>query len=598
VGIYRPGLNGIQGSVMISPAIRRLARARLASDEPVRFERLLTELSSRLLGASPESIDEEIRHCLGLLREHFGVDRTALVQLSAHSPRLHVTQVNDRRTGSPLADYYGIQELGTCVAAICQGDVVRLRQIADLGDAGAADRATLEAAAVGALLATPLSVGGQSLGFLALMTVPKHEWSDDEVARLQLVAGMLAGALLRRNSERSLRSSDALSDAVLASLSARVAVLDRTGKIVRVNQAWRGAATVVGGGTADVGTNYLDACRAAVGNDPAAADVVSGVESVLAGNGSGEFRTEYGSAPGNGWRWDELVIEPLCVPQGGVVVMLIDASTRKRAELEAEAHRAEAAHAARGATLGELAAGLAHELNQPLAAILTNVQASQRLLASEPLRIELLRDILGDIAADDVRAAEIIRRMRALLKKGQRDVQPLDLSQLVGDVLRLVASDAILRRVRIHPRLEPDLPGIVGDRVQLQQVILNLVVNGLESMSEIAPGHRHLTIRTAQPDTEWVEVTVEDTGPGISEEILERIYEPFFSTKPEGLGMGLSICRSIAEAHGGRLQASNNPAGGGIFVFALPVAGAPSDTHSPRQEQRSYAEHGTDRLRR
>jgi two-component system sensor kinase FixL len=117
-------------------------------------------------------------------------------------------------------------------------------------------------------------------------------------------------------------------------------------------------------------------------------------------------------------------------------------------------------------------------------------------------------------------------------------------------------------------------------------------------MSAIAPGLRHLTIRTAQPDTDWVEVTVQDTGPGISAEILGRIYEPFFSTKPDGLGMGLSICRSIAEAHGGRLEASNNPSEGATFVFALPVAGTPSDTHSPRQEQRSYVEHGADRLRR
>jgi signal transduction histidine kinase len=582
---------------MISP-IRRLARARLALDESGRFERLLTELSFHLLGAPAESIDDEIRYRLSELREYFEADRTALVQLSAHSPRLHVTQVNDRRNGSRLADYYDIQELGACVAAICQGDVVRLRRVADLGPAGEADQATLEAAAVGALLATPLSVGGQPLGFMALMMERERDWSDEEVSRLQLVAGMVAGALLRRNAERSLRSSDALSGAVLASLSARVAVLDRTGRIFRVNQAWQGAATVIGEGTADVGDNYLDACRAVAGQDPAAAEVVHGLERVLAGEGVSGFRTEYAASPGNGWRWDELVIEPLRVPQGGAVVMLTDATGRKRAELESEAHRAEAAHAARGATLGELAAGLAHELNQPLAAILTNVQASQRLLSSQPLRTELLRDIMNDIAADDVRAAEIIRRMRALLKKGQRDVQPLDVNQLTGDVLRLVASDAILRRVRVHSRLEPDLPGIVGDRVQLQQVILNLVVNSLESMSAIAPGLRHLTLLTAQSDTDWVEVTVQDTGPGISAEILGRIYEPFFSTKPDGLGMGLSICRSIAEAHGGRLEASNNPAGGAAFVFALPVAGTPSDTHSPRQEQRSYVDHGADRLRR
>ena len=584
--------------VMIAPIRRRLTRAGLALDEPARFERLLTELSAHLFGAPAESIDEEIRHWLSQLREYFEVDRTALVQLSSHSPRLHVTQVNDRRTGSRLADYYGIQELGACLAAICQGSVVRLRQVADLGSAGEPDRATLEAAAVGALLATPLSVGGQLLGFMALMTERSRDWSDEEVSRLQLTAGVVASALFRRNSDRSLRSSDALGGAVLASLSARVAVLDRVGRIVRCNQAWHGASTIVGGGTADVGDNYLDACRAAGEHDPAAADVGRGIEAVLTGDRVQGFRSEYGSPLGNGWRWDELVIEPLRVPQGGAVVMLTDATARKRAELEAEAHRAEAAHAARGATLGELAAGLAHELNQPLAAILTNVQASQRLLASEPLRLELLRDIMKDIAADDVRAAEIIRRMRALLKKGQRDVQPLDLSQLAGDVLRLVASDAILRRVRIHPQLEPDLPGIVGDRVELQQVILNLVVNGLESMSAIAPGLRHLTIRTAQRNTDWVEVTVQDTGSGISAEILDRIYEPFFSTKPDGLGMGLSICRSIAEAHSGRLEASNNPGGGATFSFALPVAGTPSDTHSPRQEQRSYVEHGADRLRR
>lgn len=583
---------------MISPAPRRLPRARLALDEPVHFERLLSELCSRLVSAPADSVDDEISCLLSQLQEYFGVDRTVLVQLSSHSPRLHVTQVNDARAGSRFADYYGIQELGSCVAAIREGNVVRLRQLADFGSAGAADRATLEAAAVGALLATPLSVGGQPLGFMALMASGERDWSDEEVMRLQLVAGMVSSALLRRNSDRALRSSDALSGAVLASLSARVAVLDRGGRIVRVNQAWQGAATVVGGGSADIGANYLDACRSALAHDPVAADVVRGIEIVLAGNGAGDFRTEYGSSLGSGWCWDELVIEPLRVPQGGAVVMLTDATARKRAELEAEAHRAEAAHAARGATLGELAAGLAHELNQPLAAILTNVQASQRLLESEPLRLELLRDIMNDIAADDVRAAEIIRRMRALLKKGQRDVQPLDLSQLAGDVLRLVASDAILRRVRVHARLEPDLPGIVGDRVQLQQVILNLVVNGLESMSQVAAGHRHLTIRTTQPDTDWVEVTVQDTGPGVSAEIMKRIYEPFFSTKPDGLGMGLSICRSIAEAHAGRLEASNNPAGGATFVFALPVAGTPSDTHSPRQEQRSYAEHGTDRLRR
>jgi two-component system sensor kinase FixL len=164
--------------------------------------------------------------------------------------------------------------------------------------------------------------------------------------------------------------------------------------------------------------------------------------------------------------------------------------------------------------------------------------------------------------------------MRALLTKGRTEFQPLDLNELTRDVLRLLASDAILRRVRIRPQLEPDLPGVRGDRVQLQQVILNLLVNGLDAMAETIPARRHLEVRTLQPEEEWVEITVRDNGAGIPPEVLRRLYEPFFSTKRDGLGMGLSICRSIAEAHGGSLQASNNPEGGATFAFRLPIAEA------------------------
>jgi two-component system sensor kinase FixL len=180
--------------------------------------------------------------------------------------------------------------------------------------------------------------------------------------------------------------------------------------------------------------------------------------------------------------------------------------------------------------------------------------------------------------------------MRALLVKGQMDVQPLDLNELLGDVLRLVASDAILRRIRVHRRAEPDLPGITGDRVQLQQVILNLVVNGLEAMSEVPAARRHLTIETDLLDEGLVALTVRDHGPGIAAELLGKIYEPFYSTKPDGLGMGLSICRSIAEAHGGRLRAANHPSGGAVFEFALPAATVARPLETRRiQERRIHA---------
>jgi C4-dicarboxylate-specific signal transduction histidine kinase len=469
--------------------------------------------------------------------------------------------------------------------------------MAELPASASADQATLSAAGVQALLAAPLAPGGQALGFLALMmTRRERRWSAETLLQLQLVAGVMGSALLRRNNDRSLRSIDALSGAVLSSLSSRVAVLDGSGTVVRANEAWLAPERSNGIAWAPVGQNYLAACRESAQHDPGAPELARGIESVLAGQQAG-VRLECATSSSAGEHWYEVVAEPLRRPTGGAVIMLTDLTARKRAELESQQHRAEAAHAARAATLGELAAGLAHELNQPLAAIMTNVQASRRLLTAEEPPMALLGEILDDIASDDVRAVEIIRRMRALLVKGQMDVQPLDLNELVGDVLRLVASDAILRRVRVHRRIEPDLPGLNGDRVQLQQVILNLVVNGLESMSEIPIGRRHLTIETDLLDDGLVALTVRDHGPGIAPELLGKIYEPFFSTKPDGLGMGLSICRSIAEAHGGRLRAANHPSGGAVFEFALPVATVDRLPETRRiQERRTYASNRSDRL--
>jgi two-component system sensor kinase FixL len=221
--------------------------------------------------------------------------------------------------------------------------------------------------------------------------------------------------------------------------------------------------------------------------------------------------------------------------------------------------------------LGELAAGLAHELNQPLGAILTNVQAARRLVRLVPPQTELLSEILDDVAADDLRASEVIRRMRALLRKGELDFQPVDLNEITHDVIRLIASDAILRQVRVAPQFEPDLPGVVGDRVQLQQVILNLLINSMEAMASTPMERRRLVVRTSHPRPMLVQVAVQDLGPGFSPEVLRRMYDPFFSTKPDGLGMGLSISRSIIDAHGGRIRAFNNPSGGAIVSFTLPV---------------------------
>jgi len=257
----------------------------------------------------------------------------------------------------------------------------------------------------------------------------------------------------------------------------------------------------------------------------------------------------------------------------GAVVDITDRkqaeAERKRAELEIHQKRNELAHLSRVTTVSELSGSLAHELNQPLGIILSNAQAAQELLLQNPPVVGEVGEILGDIVAADRRAAEIIQRLRALLKRGESSLQPLQLNALIEEVLRLVNADLIGRGVTVIRNLAPDLPPVNGDRVQLQQLTLNLILNAADAMAGNAPGTRRLHISTARHDS-TVLTTVRDEGIGLPPDV-ESLFQPFFTTKPQGLGLGLGICRTIITAHQGRLWAEPHPERGAIFRFELPV---------------------------
>jgi C4-dicarboxylate-specific signal transduction histidine kinase len=223
--------------------------------------------------------------------------------------------------------------------------------------------------------------------------------------------------------------------------------------------------------------------------------------------------------------------------------------------------------------LGELAGSLAHELNQPLTAILSNAQAAQRFLARDGIDVQEVREILADIVAEDKRAGEVIHRLRLLLRKGEVQRQPLDVNGVVEEVLKLVRSDLVNQGVTAWPDLAPDLPVIECDRVQLQQVLLNLVLNACDAMAGAEPGARQIKIRTAREEDGAVRISVADRGPGIPPDLRERVFEPFYTTKPQGLGLGLTVCRSIVTAHGGRLWSENGQKGGAVFCLSLPPPG-------------------------
>jgi PAS domain S-box-containing protein len=275
------------------------------------------------------------------------------------------------------------------------------------------------------------------------------------------------------------------------------------------------------------------------------------------------------------YRHFHLQAVPIMAPDGAVhewIGAAVDITQERQTALTVQRQRDELAHVARTTTMGELAASLAHELNQPLTAILSNAQAAQHFLAADPPSIGEVGAILHDIVEDDNRAGEIIRRVRELVKKGNLEIAALDLETIVRDVVMLIHSDAILHNVNILLQMDPGAPKVRGNKVQLQQVVLNLLLNAFHAMKDRPVQERRVNVRTEWDGGHEVIVAVRDCGEGLKGEQLDKIFQPFYTTKSDGLGMGLAISRSIIEAHGGRLWAQNNSDWGATFYFTVPVA--------------------------
>ena len=274
-----------------------------------------------------------------------------------------------------------------------------------------------------------------------------------------------------------------------------------------------------------------------------------------------------GGTPQDTARDMQLFLISVAVP---LLLLAVALEEGGKAELDAHEQRLQLTHLSRVAMLGELSGGIAHELNQPLTAILSNAQAAQHFLAGKEIDREELSEILKDIIAADQRAGEVIHRLRALFKKGESHLQPLDANELVREVLSIAHGDLVTRAVEVLPELAPQLPLIEGDRVQLEQVMLNLLMNGCDAMSAGGADGRRLSIRSRSSDSS-VQISFTDLGPGFRAEDYDKLFQPFYTTKPQGLGLGLSISRSIVTAHGGQLWGSSSPGHGATFHIALPI---------------------------
>jgi signal transduction histidine kinase len=252
-----------------------------------------------------------------------------------------------------------------------------------------------------------------------------------------------------------------------------------------------------------------------------------------------------------------------------VLVAGEDITEQKRAEEALRQAQAELAHVSRVTTLGEMAASIAHEVDQPLSGVVINANACLRFLTGVPPNIDEVRDGLQAIARDGRRASDVIARIRALARRAATEKELLDMNQVIREVITLADGEARRTRARLQIELAGDLPRVLGDPVELQQVVLNLLLNGLEAMSAIVGRPRELVVRTEREGIDHVHVTVQDVGSGIDPKVADRIFDAFYTTKRSGMGMGLSISRSIVEQHGGRLWAVPNDGPGTTFHFTV-----------------------------
>lgn len=271
------------------------------------------------------------------------------------------------------------------------------------------------------------------------------------------------------------------------------------------------------------------------------------------------------------YRWQIALACALILLQGTLIAgLLYERRRRGFAEVQASRRSAELAHVNRFSMAGELTTSIAHEINQPLGAMQANTETAQLLLDSPAPDLKEVREILSDIHRDNKRAGEVIFRLRSLLKKAPFELKGLDLNDLAGETVDLLSRVAAARKVKVDSLLTGDSLPIKGDRIQLQQVIINLAINAMDAMSEVPTGERTVSISAARKDA-FAQISVSDVGPGIPPEKLKEVFEPFFTTKLQGMGMGLSIARTIVEAHGGQLLAENKASGGATFHVRVPL---------------------------
>ncbi len=543
---------------------------------PLQWETLLLELSATFVDLPADQIDSEIESALRQIVEALGIERSGFGQMSADQSQFVVTHSYEVPGVPPSPRMIVDEQMPWFAKKIRQGDVLRLVRLPDdLPAEATAERAYCSQSGLKSHLTIPLKAMGLVVAGLGFNSFHSYrDWPDELIQRLRLVGEVFTHALARKradeklrdafaalsNAEQELRRQHAQLASIYHTAPVGLAFVDASLRYVTINDylaAWNGLPAEAHVGQSVGQVLPADLARTV---EPIYRHVIATGQAVI----DVEVKRTTASGTERSWLASRYPVKNRQGRVLGVSTVVQEISERRQLQ---QATR-ELAHASRLAVAGELTASIAHEINQPLGAILSNVDAAEMLLSSSPASLDEVRQILDEIRSDDLRASEVIRRLRTLLCNREMEIQPIDLNLVVSEVVWLTRVESDHRGVELKTELAGDLPAVRGDKVHLQQVFLNLFLNALDAMADTRE-RKQLTVRTVCNGDAFIEVS--DTGPGILPEQLPRIFDPFFSTKKDGMGIGLSLTRSLVESHGGRIWAENNPGGGASFRFTLPT---------------------------
>ncbi len=553
-----------RGSVARGKATRRRAPGP-SLEELLAFERLLSDLSARFANVTVDDVVAEIESALERILRFLGFDRSAFWEFVDDTNQHFLCSAAVEGLEPPAIGPVPA-DLSWIASELRAGRTVVIRSDKDVPPQAASALKYNQSVGIRSILVIPLPVGGRIVAAIGFGAVGSpREWPAEFLARVTVIGEVMAQALVRKRSDAALRASEARWQSIFETSNIGLATFDEDLHYLGTNPAFRAML-----GYTDEELRKLTPVDVTLEEERDAARLrltqlqQGRVEHYMVVK---RYRRKDGTVM---WGHSSVTRAPESMPERFIGTM-VDITESKHTQDKLRATQTELARLTSLTAAGQMAASIAHEIKQPLAAVSLGCSASLRWLAKTPPDLDEVRAALNRISDAGDRAGQVIDGIRAMFKHVNRDKALVDVNQVIRDVLVLLHFELQHHRILVRADLDPKLPPVLADAVQLQQVIANLVTNAVEAMDAVTDRIRTLRVTSAIREPEGVLITIEDSGPGIDPEYADHIFQPFFTTKSQGMGMGLSICRSIIEAHEGRLSARAAADRGSVFQIDLPA---------------------------